>query len=609
MNFILKRKLDKRIFLPFIGIFLLLFFFTIFFQYQREKKFKLEHLDLLLQSNNNFVNQYLDDDDVYQDLIAADPDSEEAEKIREALYLNLKRLIRSMPDSSVRVTIISPEGDMFFDSVLPGKESYYNVSHHPEIVDAKKHKIGKSIRHSATISKTYYFVANNYGFRYIRSGVVYDMELKEALKASTGFLYFMLLIFAISFIFVFIIASNLRNSIEGLSHFIQKAEKAELSEEDINIEFPNDELGDISRNIVRLYAQLSNARDRIRTEWDKIIKHLQFLREGLGVFDETKEELFVNVHFMQFLNLISDHQCLSPSDIFNLPEFHEINDFIDSARYRNEVCKKQIIIGKDNHFFMILCIVFLDKTFEISISDVTRQQRETKLKKELTQNLSHELKTPVSSILGYMESIINSSSDELDEERRNSFIQKAYLQAMRLSLLLRDISTINKLDETAQMFEKTKCDLVEIIEEVLEDVDLQIKKANCKIVKNYPEKMPIMANFSLIYSIFKNLIENALVHGEHVTTIDIDCYREDNDFYYFIFSDDGVGVPDEQLNKIFDRFYCAKKKKSKNMRWSSTGLGLSIVENAVLFHEGTISVKNVPTGGLMFVFTLKKDLD
>ncbi|MDR0371232.1 MAG: HAMP domain-containing histidine kinase [Prevotellaceae bacterium] len=608
MKLVLHRKLDKRIFLPFIGVFLLLFVFTVFFQYRREKEFKTEHLDLLLESNNNFVNQYLNDDDVYHEFITTDQDSEDAEEIREALFVNLKRLIRSMPDTSIRVTILSPEGDMFFDSRLEDMAAYYNVAHHPEIVAAKKHKVGKSIRQSVTIPKTYYFVANNYGNRYIRSGVVYDLKLKEALEASTGFLYSMVLVFVIAFVFIFIIASNLRNSIEGLNGFIQKAEKAELSENDMNIAFPKDELGEISRNIIRLYTQLSNAKDRIRKEWDKIIKHLQFLREGLGVFDETKKELFVNVHFMQFLNLISDSHCSSPSDIFALPEFHEINNFMDDASFNEEVCKKQIVIGKDNNFFMVLCIAFMDRTFEISISDVTRQQRESKLKKELTQNLSHELKTPVSSILGYIESIIN-APNEFDEEKKKLFIQKAYMQAMRLNLLLRDISTINRLDENVQMFEKVKCNLADVVEEVLRDVDLQIKRGFCRIVKRYPKNMLVVANHSLIYSIFKNLIENSLVHGEDTTSIEIDSYRNDSEFYYFTFADNGVGVPNEHLSKIFDRFYCVKKNKSTTTRWTSTGLGLSIVENAIMFHGGTISAKNISGGGLMFVFTLKREFN
>jgi signal transduction histidine kinase len=245
---------------------------------------------------------------------------------------------------------------------------------------------------------------------------------------------------------------------------------------------------------------------------------------------------------------------------------------------------------------------FSGRYIEISINDISTQEHENELKRHLTQNISHELKTPVSSIMGYMESILD--NPDIPLQRQRFFIERAYQQTQRLSALLQDISTLNKLDEADQLFAKEPCFLSEIIDEVLNDVHILIEQKNCKVIKNYRSDIKIKGNSSLLYSIFRNLMDNALTYGGENITVEINCYREDNEFYYFSFSDNGPGVAEEHLNRLFERFYRVDKGRSRKM--GGTGLGLAIVKNAVLFHKGNISAKNQPGGGLSFIFSLRK---
>jgi len=173
-----------------------------------------------------------------------------------------------------------------------------------------------------------------------------------------------------------------------------------------------------------------------------------------------------------------------------------------------------------------------------------------------------------------------------------------------LSALLQDITTLNKMDEAKRLFEKEPCNVSEVIQDVLNDVHLEIEQKECIILKNYPPNIQILGNRSLIYSIFRNLLDNTLTYAGDKLTIDISCYREDEHFYYFSFSDNGIGVDETHLTRLFERFYRVDKGRSRKM--GGTGLGLAIVKNAVLNHRGKISAKLVPSGGLSFIFSLRK---
>ena len=150
------------------------------------------------------------------------------------------------------------------------------------------------------------------------------------------------------------------------------------------------------------------------------------------------------------------------------------------------------------------------------------------------------------------------------------------------------------------------CDVAQTSDDVINDVQLQIEDKHFDIVKEYTKPLPINGNRSLLYSIFRNLLDNALNYAGENTRIRINCYREDDYFYYFSFSDNGIGIPEEHLSKIFERFYRIDKGRSRKL--GGTGLGLAIVKNAVQFHKGNISAKSSPEGGITFVFSLQKDI-
>lgn len=228
-------------------------------------------------------------------------------------------------------------------------------------------------------------------------------------------------------------------------------------------------------------------------------------------------------------------------------------------------------------------------------------QENIRRKKQLTQNISHELKTPVSSINGYLDTIL--SNDDMDRGQMLYFIEKAYGQSQRLTELLNDLSTITRMEEAPEQIEKEECLLSELITEVVADIENSISKEGCSIVCDFPQDMLIMGNRGLLQSIFHNLLENAMLYSQ-ATRIDLQMTSFENGKYTFIIKDNGVGVDPKHLPLLFERFYRVDKGRSRKL--GGTGLGLSIVKNAVALHSGEIRAESVKSGGLAFIFTLSR---
>lgn len=234
---------------------------------------------------------------------------------------------------------------------------------------------------------------------------------------------------------------------------------------------------------------------------------------------------------------------------------------------------------------------------------IVEQTRNRQLKQEMTNNIAHELKTPVSSIRGFLEILLGDKP--IAEEQRRYFLERCYSQTLRLSDLINDVSLINKLEEADDLFNREPVNVWERAEEAIRELQPNAEQQRITILNNLSKDMVIEGNNLLLYSIFRNLIENSLTHAGEGVNICINCYKPEDEKHYFIqFYDTGKGVSNDYLPKLFDRFVRIDEGRSRKS--GGTGLGLSIVKHAVLFHGGDIYVKNREEGGLEFFFSLKK---
>lgn len=236
----------------------------------------------------------------------------------------------------------------------------------------------------------------------------------------------------------------------------------------------------------------------------------------------------------------------------------------------------------------------------------TRQEQDI-LKRQLTQNIAHELKTPVASIQGYLETILDNPN--INDSMREQFLKRCYAQSQRLTSLLQDISTLNRMDDAPDMIGTEDVNISEIVANIQKGTALQLQQKQMSFVNKLPNDVMVKGSPSLIYSVFRNLTDNAIAYAGTGTTITLTAQPIENideemksPKWQFTFSDNGVGVPVEHLPRLFERFYRVDKGRSRKM--GGTGLGLAIVKNAVLLHGGTIRVVNNFNGGLRFDFTL-----
>nr|WP_288281190.1 ATP-binding protein [uncultured Prevotella sp.] len=238
------------------------------------------------------------------------------------------------------------------------------------------------------------------------------------------------------------------------------------------------------------------------------------------------------------------------------------------------------------------------------------EEEKVRIKRQLTQNAAHELKTPAASIHGYLESIID--NPDMPEDKKKHFLERCFAQSERMNKLLLDMSALTKLDEIDNNRSEAReayrpVDVLQIIQSALDDTALQLQEKGIAPSLQLPQHVEVRGDQSLIYSIFRNLIDNAIAYATGASLLSITCAeveKEGRHFYEFIVSDNGQGVEAQHLTHLFERFYRVDKGRSRKL--GGTGLGLAIVKNAVAAHGGQATALSTPGGGLTIRFTLAR---
>ena len=586
----IRYSFRGKIFVFFTLVFLLFTTAVMIFQYQREKIYRTRQLENTLDNIAEITHRFVLNNKLVE--------NNETFRIQE-----LKSII---PQSHIRITLISLRGTVLYDSSV---ENYMQMENHllrPEIVKAIEHSKGSNIRRSDTTQEEYYYYAKKFPEYFIRTAVVYDLQIQNFLKAERLFIIFIVIVFALIGVILFFFTSRLADAITKLRDFAVKAGNSELIEPGITL--PENELGIIGTQIINIYHDLKRAKDDLSNEREKLLNHLNALNEGISFFSPDKQKTLSNRFFIQYINIISNFKLETSELIFHLKEFKELNEFIDKnskgsdSLQNDSLPQLEFKISKGERYFKIKSIIFPDNSFEVMITDITRLEKRRLMKQQLTSNIAHELKTPLASIKGYLETILENWP--VPEEKQKYFLEKAYLKSERLTDLINDVSLLTNIEDAGDLFRFKPTDIKTLVDEVYENFANRINEKNIVFNSEIGKRTIIQGNESLLFSIFQNLVENSINYGGPGITINIRVYHEDNNYYYFSYSDTGTGIPEHHLPRIFERFYRVDHGRTREA--GGTGLGLAIVKNAVQLHKGEISVRNGYKGGVEFLFSLGK---
>ena len=345
----MKKNFSAQIFFYYSVIFVIFTATVLVYQYQREKEFRASQLEALLDNSTEITYRFIEGNNLF---------------VKKNLE-QVAQVVNLFPQNNTRITVIDLEGAVLYDSFVGDYRNMENHIHRPEIEKAIVHGIGANIRISATTKQEFYYYAKQYPQYFVRAALVYNVEVKDFLKTSRIFIVFITGLFVFIGLLLTLVTVRLSGTIKKLKDFALKAGKNELVE--YNYEFPDNELGIISSQIITIYNKLKKTKDDLSTEREKLFNHLNALEEAIAFFNEKRDLTLSNGRFVQIVNLIAKKEVTSSDKILKIPEFHRLNKFIRKESANTDFGKgdklPQLIytVSKNEKYYKIQAILFADK--------------------------------------------------------------------------------------------------------------------------------------------------------------------------------------------------------------------------------------------------------
>lgn len=507
----------------------------------------------------------------------------------------------AMFPSELRVTVIGMDGKVLFDSV-EDETTLDNHASRPEVRAALSDKTGGVIRKSDTVGISYFYYAKSYGSYVVRMALPFDYDVQKALRPDFVFILIIVLVFLVALFFIIFLSDKFGEGVSRLHRFAEAAEQGKVDYE--NMSFPDSELGDIGNQMLESYHRLEQSNQIIALEKERLLLHLHYYEGGIAIFSQERKKVYANPKFVQFVNLMLDRPTPDMDALWDSEIFRPLSEFLDrntDSRVGN-VPVFQYNVSKGARVYALQILVYPDNGCEVSVNDVTDVEKNRVMKQQMTNNIAHELRTPVSSIRGYLETL--TACKNISAEKKNMFLERAYVQVMRLSDLIRDIGMITKIEEAPEQLHKEKVCLKNVVDEVSDELRPRLEDMGILVENMLSPDLYVNGNSSLIYAVFRNLMENSVKYGGREIKIHVECYAKGDGYCHFSYYDTGKGVPEEHLSKIFERFYRVSEGRTRDD--GGSGLGLSIVRNAIAFHKGDVRALNRKGGGLEFIFSLSE---
>ena len=520
----------------------------------------------------------------------------------------LDSLVKSLsPKIKCRSTILNRAGKVLADSEKTMDEvlKMENHSDRPEIKKALSDYTGEEMRYSRTLG---------IDMLYIALPIKSDKEIIGALRLALPlsdlkemlFIIRRVVLFSLFFALglAFILGAILtREIVKPINKMIYASSKFSKGDFSYKIHVTSkDELGELASVLNKMAENLEDKIGEIEVKNQHLVAILESMVEGIIVIDKTSRVISVNSTVEKIFNISKND--LEGRIFLEAIRNNDLFDVVSKVLKKGEFASRELnLIWPVQKIFQINASPIFEKgevnSCLLVIHDITEIRRLETMRRDFVANVSHELKTPLTSIKGFIETLIEGAID--DKENNRHFLNIIQEHAERLNKLVEDLLSLSHLESKEELLRKDIFNLYQQVGKVITNFGAQLKKRNIEIKNELPVNLSVKADKDKIESVVTNLIDNAIKFNREKGSIRI--YSQDEERgVKIIIEDSGIGIPEKDIPRIFERFYRVDKARSAEL--GGTGLGLSIVKHIIELHGGNIGVESVEGFGSKFWFTL-----
>lgn len=507
------------------------------------------------------------------------------------------------PEVKTRLTVVLPSGKVIGDSQGDPVAMDYHLDR-PEIIQAIKGQAGVSIRYSRTLKKDMLYVAvpikkNSALIAIMRTSEaldpVYETLKSIEIKIVLGAFFIAIIAAVLSLLVCRLISRPIEEIKNGAESFARGEFEHRLPE------FNSAELGSLSETMNQMAVELQKRIKGMSEQRNELEAVLSSMTEGILALDNEERILSINKAAAQMLGASPyDVQGRSIQEVFRNTDFQ---GFVSNALSSDESVEKDIRLYGDGERILNAHSAILQDAKGKSIgalmvlNDVTTLRRLENIRREFVANVSHEIKTPITAIKGFVETLRDTTMENREDAERFLTIIEKHVD--RLNAIIEDLLSLSRIE---QGVEKEEINLIEsrIMNIIVASAQLfegRASSKNIEIVISCDENLKAKVNPPILEQAISNLLDNAIKYSENDSTINVEVKQTSTETIISV-HDHGCGIEKEHLSRLFERFYRADKARSRKL--GGTGLGLAIVKHIAEAHKGYVDVKSTPDKGSSF---------
>ncbi len=509
----------------------------------------------------------------------------------------------------LRATVIGLDGRVLGDSEL-GSEDLKRVENHlfrPEVQNALKSGFGESRRFSTTVQKDMLYMARIFGSGSKQGFIRLAIPLSEIEMVSSHLKQLLLLALLLAFLMAIIIGSTafvfISKPIKEISSVAQEIAMGNYSKR-VSIS-TGDELSELARSINYMSEQISLRIEEVISNKSRFEAVLLSMYEGTMVVDNNGSIALMNQVLKQFFHVHEDPVGKKPLEIIRNIEIQETVSLVLKSRECVASREISILLPEEKILKVYAAPVLREGKMDGAVlvfHDITDLRRLENIRKDFVANVSHEIKTPLTSIKGYTETLLDGAIE--DKDNAKDFLKIIGSDSNRLVRLVDDLLDLSRIESDKLSLELAPHSIENVVDRVIAGFNKQSGSKGIEIKKEISRDLPkVKIDEASIAQVLLNLIDNGIKYNNEKGTITVSSQEKDS-FVRINITDTGIGIPEEDIDRIFERFYRVDKARSRQL--GGTGLGLSIVKHIIQAHGGEVSVQSQLGKGSTFSFTLPK---